>query len=443
MFRTLDKAESEGQARPRARRPQRADEGRRRSPTTTRIERRRADHPRDRRQGRARSSLLAHFGRPKGERPTRNVADADRAGGERRRRPAGRLRRGLHRPEGRGGGRGNQGAATSLLLENTRFHTGEEKNDPAFAAALAKLGDVYVNDAFSAAHRAHASTEGLAHLLPAYAGRLDAGRARGARSGARHARAPGGRRVGGAKVSTKLDVLEHSDRARSMRWSSAAAWPTRSWSPRASKVGKSLDEPDLAEPPAGSSPPPTRPAARSSSRRRRWSPTSSRRARRPRTVRRRRGAGRPDDPRRRRRSRSRRSTQLDRQGARPWSGTARSAPSRCRRSTRATVAVATHAAERTRDGRLLLGRRRRRHGRGAQPRRRRRTSSPSSRPPAARSSNGSRARRCRASRRAERVSARQGREPVRAMPATSREVIALRTARDEEATPSIPRDSNA
>ena len=58
-----------------------------------------------------------------------------------------------------------------LLLENTRFHKGEEKNDPAFVAALAKLGDIYVNDAFSAAHRAHASTEGLGHKLPAYAGR--------------------------------------------------------------------------------------------------------------------------------------------------------------------------------------------------------------------------------------------------------------------------------
>ena len=58
-----------------------------------------------------------------------------------------------------------------LLLENTRFHAGEEKNDPAFVAELAKLGDIYVNDAFSAAHRAHASTEGLARMLPAYAGR--------------------------------------------------------------------------------------------------------------------------------------------------------------------------------------------------------------------------------------------------------------------------------
>ncbi|HEY0425137.1 MAG TPA: phosphoglycerate kinase, partial [Rhodopila sp.] len=59
-----------------------------------------------------------------------------------------------------------------LVLENTRFHAGEESNDPAFAAALAKLADIFVNDAFSAAHRAHASTEGVAHLLPSYAGRL-------------------------------------------------------------------------------------------------------------------------------------------------------------------------------------------------------------------------------------------------------------------------------
>src|SRR5204863_4282801 len=58
-----------------------------------------------------------------------------------------------------------------LLLENSRFHEGEENNDPAFVAELAKLGDIWVNDAFSAAHRAHASTEGLGHVLPAYAGR--------------------------------------------------------------------------------------------------------------------------------------------------------------------------------------------------------------------------------------------------------------------------------
>ena len=96
-----------------------------------------------------------------------------------------------------------------LLLENTRFDAGEEKNDSGFAKALATLGDVYVNDAFSAAHRAHASTEGLAHVLPSYAGRamqaeLDA-LAKGLEAPARPLVAV----VGGAKVSTKIDLLEN------------------------------------------------------------------------------------------------------------------------------------------------------------------------------------------------------------------------------------------
>jgi phosphoglycerate kinase len=94
-----------------------------------------------------------------------------------------------------------------LCLENTRFHPEEEKNDPAFVEKLAKLGDIWVNDAFSAAHRAHATTEGLGHKLPAYAGRsmqaeLDAlGRALEA------PQRPVAAVVGGAKVSGKLDLL--------------------------------------------------------------------------------------------------------------------------------------------------------------------------------------------------------------------------------------------
>ena len=75
-----------------------------------------------------------------------------------------------------------------LLLENLRFHAGEEANDPAFAKQLAALGDLYVDDAFSAAHRAHASTEAIAHLLPAYAGEADAARAGGAGRGAGRSR---------------------------------------------------------------------------------------------------------------------------------------------------------------------------------------------------------------------------------------------------------------
>ena len=96
-----------------------------------------------------------------------------------------------------------------LLLENTRFHAGEEKNDSGFAKALAKLGDVYVNDAFSAAHRAHASTEGLAHLLPAYAGRAMQGELDALAKGLEAPARPLVAVVGGAKVSTKIDLLEN------------------------------------------------------------------------------------------------------------------------------------------------------------------------------------------------------------------------------------------
>ncbi len=96
-----------------------------------------------------------------------------------------------------------------LLLENTRFHAGEEKNDPALVAALAKLGDAYVNDAFSAAHRAHATTEGLAHKLPAYAGRGMQAELEALTRVLEKPEHPVVAIIGGAKVSTKLAVLEH------------------------------------------------------------------------------------------------------------------------------------------------------------------------------------------------------------------------------------------
>ena len=94
-----------------------------------------------------------------------------------------------------------------LLLENTRYHAGEEKNDPALAAGLAKLADVFVNDAFSAAHRAHASTEGVARLLPAYAGRLMQAELEALDAALGNPSRPVVAIVGGAKVSTKLDLL--------------------------------------------------------------------------------------------------------------------------------------------------------------------------------------------------------------------------------------------
>lgn len=96
-----------------------------------------------------------------------------------------------------------------ILLENVRFHAGEEKNDPAFAAQLAELGDLYVNDAFSAAHRAHASTEGLARLLPAYAGEAMKRELEALDAALGNPVKPVLGIVGGAKVSTKLDLLKN------------------------------------------------------------------------------------------------------------------------------------------------------------------------------------------------------------------------------------------
>src|SRR3954454_16678584 len=94
-----------------------------------------------------------------------------------------------------------------LCLENTRFHKEEEKNDPAFVAELAKLGDIWVNDAFSAAHRAHASTEGLGHVLPAYAGRTMQAELDALTKALEAPQRPVVAIVGGAKISTKLDLL--------------------------------------------------------------------------------------------------------------------------------------------------------------------------------------------------------------------------------------------
>ncbi len=94
-----------------------------------------------------------------------------------------------------------------LLLENTRYHAGEEKNDPKLSAGLAKLADAYVNDAFSAAHRAHSSTEGVAHLIPAYAGRLMQAELEALDAALGNPQRPVVAIVGGAKVSTKLDLL--------------------------------------------------------------------------------------------------------------------------------------------------------------------------------------------------------------------------------------------
>ena len=133
-----------------------------------------------------------------------------------------------------------------LLLENTRFHKGEEKNDKEFAAALATLGDLFVNDAFSAAHRAHASTEGLAHLLPAYAGRGMQAELDALTLALETPKRPVGAIVGGAKVSTKLELL--GNLSRKVDFIIIGGGMANTFlAAQGKNVGKSLCEHDLVE----------------------------------------------------------------------------------------------------------------------------------------------------------------------------------------------------
>ncbi|MBV1686805.1 phosphoglycerate kinase [Novosphingobium sp. G106] len=152
--------------------------------------------------------LLAHFGRPKGERSStqslsmvvgavqdvfgREVMFVPEVAGDVVKQSIGILR-----------------AGDIAILENTRFWQGEEKNDPELAKAIAANADFYVNDAFSAAHRAHATTEGLAHVLPAYAGRSMQAELEALEKALGKPVRPVAAVVGGAKVSSKLDVLKH------------------------------------------------------------------------------------------------------------------------------------------------------------------------------------------------------------------------------------------
>ena len=156
----------------------------------------------------ARVILLAHFGRPKGERKAemslkpvaeavagvigRPVAFASDCVGDAAEKEAAKL-----------------GNGDILLLENTRFHAGEEKNDPKLAKKMAELGDLFVNDAFSCAHRAHVSTEGLSKHLETVAGRCMQAELEALESALGDPARPAAALVGGAKVSTKLDVLDN------------------------------------------------------------------------------------------------------------------------------------------------------------------------------------------------------------------------------------------
>ena len=149
--------------------------------------------------------VLAHFGRPKGvPSPAFSLAQVTQP-----------LAHVLGREVRYIDWEGDKDAVAMLqpgdiaVLENTRFFGGEEKNDPKVVERFASLGDIYVNDAFSAAHRAHASTEGLAHVLPAYAGRSMQAELEALEKALGNPQHPVAAVVGGAKVSTKLDVLKH------------------------------------------------------------------------------------------------------------------------------------------------------------------------------------------------------------------------------------------
>src|SRR5882757_4173128 len=149
--------------------------------------------------------LLAHFGRPKGPDPKDSLKPVAEA-------VAHAIKRPVAFAEDCIGAKAEAAVAAMkpgdiLCLENTRFHKGEEKNDPAFVAELAKLGDLWVNDAFSAAHRAHASTEGLGHVLPAYAGRTMQAELDALAKALEAPQRPVAAIVGGAKISSKLDLL--------------------------------------------------------------------------------------------------------------------------------------------------------------------------------------------------------------------------------------------
>ena len=193
----------------------------------------------------ARVVALSHFGRPKGRaQPSmslapiaevmsevigKDVAFASDCVGETAEKAVGELAPG-----------------SILLLENLRFHAGEEQGDPAFAQALAKLGDAYVNDAFSCSHRAHASITGVAELLPAYGGRLMLAELVALDAALEKPERPVAALVGGAKISTKLEVLRHLiDKVDLLVIGGGMA--NTFLAARGEPVGKSLCEHDLGE----------------------------------------------------------------------------------------------------------------------------------------------------------------------------------------------------
>ena len=193
----------------------------------------------------ARVVLLAHFGRPKGKVvPAMSLSQVRPALAQRLGRPVAFAEDCIGAPAKQAIQAMQPGDV--LLLENTRFHPGEEQNDPMMAASLAALGDIYVNDAFSAAHRAHASTEGIATLLPSCAGRLMEAELRALDAALGNPRRPLVAVVGGAKVSTKLDLLGNLV-ARVDALVIGGGMANTFLAAQGKPVGKSLCEHDLAD----------------------------------------------------------------------------------------------------------------------------------------------------------------------------------------------------
>jgi phosphoglycerate kinase len=187
--------------------------------------------------------LLSHFGRPKGSDPKNSLKPVAAAAAEILKRPIAfadhcigeKVETAVNA----------MGPGDILCLENTRFHSEEEKNDPSFVGALARLGDLWVNDAFSAAHRAHASTEGLGHKLPAFAGRAMQAELDALEKALDSPKRPLAAIVGGAKVSTKLELLGNLlDKVNALIIGGGMANTFLAATGRS--IGKSLAEHDLA-----------------------------------------------------------------------------------------------------------------------------------------------------------------------------------------------------
>ena len=186
--------------------------------------------------------LLSHFGRPKGRDPKQSLKPVAAVLAQILKRPVAFAEDCVGVPAEQAVEAMKPGDI--LCLENTRFHPEEEKNDPAFVQKLAALGDIYVNDAFSAAHRAHASTEGLGHKLPAYAGRSMQAELEALGKALQAPERPVAAIVGGAKISTKLDLLGNL-LSKVDTLIIAGAMANTFLAAQGKKVGKSLAEHDL------------------------------------------------------------------------------------------------------------------------------------------------------------------------------------------------------